>query len=175
MGAWNAWVNDPNFLKYGSDACGTSNRCIIFGNELANLYWTYCQLPDLPANVYAQVGLLTGDNNYNTLRASPNCRELGSMAKPIWTVTVNTGNAPPQAVRQWVQRHEVGHALGLWHPDQGENFNGCWSESWYVFPLMYGFDRCPPPNQDWLGLHYNSSPNEVIAALRFNCLWPYQC
>lgn len=174
VGAWNGWIADPTWLKYGSNGCGVTVKCIIFGNETADLTYTDCsfrQLSDSSPWVLAQVDMVSGNNAWNSLAVwDDDCLDYGSTSKPYWTVSVNTSAAPPAGARQWLQRHEAGHAVGLWHAHDGQNYSGCWAEDWFLFPVMHASSSCGPP--EWYGLHYNSSDNEKEAVLQYNCLNP---
>lgn len=44
VNAWNSWTSKTK-LSSGTDSCGTTTACIIFANEGATLYYTYCTLP----------------------------------------------------------------------------------------------------------------------------------
>ena len=119
LGAWNSWTSRSKL----SSGTSCSTGCIIYANSGATLYYTTCVVPYPISGAWADTRVAAGmvENNLG-------CTSLGSDTYPIFVV--NYYSAPSYGYLH-VQRHEMGHALGL-----NDANVACWS--WWVGyqPLM---------------------------------------
>lgn len=148
IGSWNSWTGKSK-LSSGTSCAAV---CIIYANSGATLYYTSCVVPYPASGSWADARVAAGTSENNL-----GCTYLGTDAYPIFVV--NYYSAPSNGYLH-VERHELGHALGL--PDTS---TACWA--WWVGyqPLMNNgtFRTCSafPDN-------YTASANEVSAVISRN-------
>lgn len=146
ISAWNTWTGTSKLTSGTSCA----QVCIIFANSGATLYYTSCVVPTASYWADLRVSAGTAENNLG-------CTSIGSSTYPVFVLNYNSA---PSYGYLHVQRHEVGHALGL-----HDTSTSCWS--WWVGyqPLMnngtYGTCSGYPYN-------YTASDNEVSAVISRN-------
>ena len=155
VGAWNTWTSKSK-LSVGSAGCGTTTSCIIYVNEGSALAWTYCTAPMIyETGVWARTYQITSSGNN---LGDPYCNGLAPNY-PIYVVDYNTSLGLGSIARLHVQRHKIGHGIGL--ADAPTVY--CWQDYGYWKPLMNngtesGYCSAFPNN-------YTASYNEALYAV----------
>jgi hypothetical protein len=127
------WNNSTGFSRVlipgGPIDCGIYDGCVLFDTESTTLIGVAsCDLPAITDGSYAKLYVDT-DSEYNL--PDEDCRGIGSDYHPTFVLLIDTG--APSGAYTHMQRHEVGHALGLGDTDTSVT---CWTESSVYYPLM---------------------------------------
>lgn len=154
VNAWNTWTSKTK-LATGTSGCGTTTSCVIYVNEGANLLWTYCTAPTLSGSFpWAATYQITASGSN---MSDSDCDSLAPNF-PIFVVDYNASLGLGTTAKLHLQRHEVGHTIGL-----GDAPNAaCWQDFGYWKPLMNngtgGVCSAFPSN-------YTASYNEAVYAV----------
>lgn len=105
--------------------CGLYDGCVIFDTESTSLLGVAtCTLPAV--SPYAALYIDT-DTGYNL--PDPDCHGIGSDYHPTFVLVLDS--SVPSGAYTHIQRHEVGHALGL-----NDTSTSCYTENSTYYPLM---------------------------------------
>jgi hypothetical protein len=169
--AWNYWLgayfSEPAHI--GANPCDDGIPCILFMNENDEVNGTTCTVPDISgtsvrAKIYISVG--TSTNLWQSHEQYYDDCLFGSEADPIFVIVVNddaccTHNS---ALQLHIQRHEVGHALGL-----GDTGTSCEWDSVWLWPLMQNdlINPCEDAMHEWPE-NFSATWNELEHVLDWN-------
>ncbi len=149
VNAWNAWTAKSK-LAVGTAGCGTSIACVIFAYENATLYYTYCDVPPIEGQWFATTHLI------GVTMTDPDCTDLDDGYNLFVVVLKDQSFTNTQKLH--IQRHEIGHAIGLW---EALDSTACWTEWGYVVPVM----KHDSINCSSYPSNYSATYNEALYAV----------
>jgi hypothetical protein len=159
VNAWNAWTGQSK-LSLGTTGCGTSNSCIIYVDEgqTLNSPMDACTADTiLGTSSWAKAfQIWNGGANLS----DPDCDSLSTDPDyPIFVIVLNTSLGLGSTAKLHIQRHEVGHAVGL----GDEPFVECWLDYPYWSPLMNNGTQTAAGSCDGVyPANYTASYNEAL-------------